>query len=99
MASTYRCSWKAPMPRLPGKPYGYRSDPGVPRFEDGRTLFIFDGVCVLCTSGTAFLMRHEADVVFASVQYDLGNGLYQHFGMAIDSSYLLIAPGLGYTKI
>lgn len=86
------------MPRLPSNQYGYRSDPDVPRFDDARPLFLFDGVCVLCTTGTSFIMRHHADVVFASAQSEFGKALYEHFGMAIDSSYLLIADGYGLTK-
>ena len=86
------------MARLKPRPFGYRDDPEVPPFDESRPLFLFDGVCVLCSSGVAFLMRHQADVSFASAQSALGRALYVHFGMAIDSSYLLIADGCGYTK-
>jgi predicted DCC family thiol-disulfide oxidoreductase YuxK len=86
------------MPRLEVKPFRYRDDASVPSFDDRRPLFLFDGVCVLCSSGAAFLMRHEADVDFASAQSNLGKALYRHYGMEIDSTYLLIANGLAFTK-
>ena len=56
------------MPRLPAKSYSYRSDPNVPRFDYARALLLLDGLCVLCTSGRWFLLRNNADVVFASSQ-------------------------------
>lgn len=88
------------MPRLERPAFAYRDDPTVPDFDDRRPLFLFDGICVLCSSGASFLMRHDhADrVAFASAQSDLGAALYRHFNMPIDESYLLIADGRGFTK-
>jgi predicted DCC family thiol-disulfide oxidoreductase YuxK len=31
--------------------YTYRSDPAVPLFHDSAPLIIFDGHCVLCSTG------------------------------------------------
>ena len=55
-------------------------------------LFVFDGVCVLCSTGANFIMRHDPDgrVQFASAQSELGRAIYLRMGLAIDSSYLLI---------
>ncbi|MCH8616402.1 thiol-disulfide oxidoreductase DCC family protein [Sphingomonas sp. SM33] len=88
------------MPLLEGTAYDYRSDPDVPDFDDGRALFLFDGVCVLCSSGSSFLMRHDnkARIAFASAQSAVGRALYAHYGMPIDESYLLIVDGRGWTK-
>lgn len=45
------------MPDLPHAPYSYRANPAVPAFDDGRALFVFDGVCVPCSGGAAFVLR------------------------------------------
>jgi predicted DCC family thiol-disulfide oxidoreductase YuxK len=64
-------------------------------------LFLFDGVCVLCSTGVAFLMRHDKEgrVALASAQSGLGRTLYARHGMEIDDSYLLIADGRAWTKV
>ncbi len=65
-----------------------------------RPLFVFDGHCVLCSSGAAFVMRHDLEgaVQFASAQSELGNALYRTLGMPIDDSYLLIDSDGCHTK-
>jgi predicted DCC family thiol-disulfide oxidoreductase YuxK len=57
-----------------------------------RPLFIFDGVCVLCSTGASFLMRHDPKgrVQFASAQSPLGSAIFSKLGKPIDESYLLI---------
>ena len=47
------------MPELPHPAHSYRHDPDVPAFDDSRALFVFDGVCALCSGGAAFVMRHD----------------------------------------
>ena len=88
------------MPRLEKQAYSYRDDSAVPNFDDSRPLFLFDGVCVLCSGGASFLMRHDrkAIVSFASAQSPLGSALYRHYGMPIDESYLLLIRGEAFTK-
>jgi predicted DCC family thiol-disulfide oxidoreductase YuxK len=83
----------------PQAPFSYRNDPNVPTFDDSKALFVFDGVCVLCTTGSAWLMRFDRKrcVNLTSAQGELGQALYRHFGMALDESYLLIADGRAYT--
>lgn len=78
--------------------YGYRDDQAVPRFDDSRPLFVFDGTCVLCSTGAAWLMRHDrqGSIAFTSAQGELGTALYRHFGREIDETYLLIADGVAY---
>jgi len=80
-------------------PYAYRDDPDVPPFDDSKPLFVFDGVCVLCSGGASWLMRldRKRRVNFASAQGILGQALYTHFGLAMDGSYLLIDGGRAYT--
>lgn len=88
------------MPRLEKAARSYRDDARVQDFDDDRPLFLFDGICVLCSSGVAFLMRHDRPgrIRFASAQSKLGTALYAHYGMPVDGSYLLIADGQGFTK-
>ena len=78
----------------------YRSNPEIPAFDESRPLFLFDGICVLCSTGVSFLMRHDrrARIALASAQSTLGRALYGHYGIAIDASYLLIADGHAYAK-
>lgn len=71
----------------------------MPAFDDGRALFVFDGVCVLCSGGAAMLMRHDrqARINFTPVRSDLGQALYRHYGVDWNSTYLLIDRGRAYT--
>lgn len=87
------------MPDLPDAPYSYRSDPEVPTFDDTRALFVFDGVCVMCSGGAAFLMRHDRHtrVNLAPVRSNLGQALYRHYGIDWNETYLLVAGGRAYT--
>ena len=65
-----------------------------------QPLFVFDGVCVLCSTGASFLMRHdsEARVQFASAQSELGSAIFRKLGKPIDESYLLIDDEGCHTK-
>lgn len=87
------------MPELPGPAYSYRDDPAVPAFDDGRALFVFDGVCVLCSGGAAFLMRHDrrARVNVTPVRSDLGRAIYEHYDIDWNATYLLVEAGRAYT--
>ena len=87
------------MPEVSREAWSHRRDTGVPTFDDGRALFVFDGVCVLCSGGARWLMRFDraGKVNFASMQSGLGQALYGHYGVAPDDSYLLIADGRAYT--
>src|SRR5215467_8770859 len=87
------------MPEFCVQPYSYRGDPTIPPFNDSRALFVFDGVCVLCSGGASWFMRVDgrAKVNFTSMQGALGQALYRHYGVAPDESYLLIANGRAFT--
>lgn len=80
--------------------YSYRANPAVPPFDDRRSLFVFDGFCVLCSGGAAWLMRHDRErhVRFVSAQSAIGTALYAHYGLPLDESYLLVEAGRLYTK-
>ena len=81
-------------------PFSYRQDPAVPAFPDDKPIFIFDGYCVLCSGGAAWLMRHDKKRIFrmSTAQSSLGAALYAHYGIDWDATYLLISNGLPYTK-
>ncbi|OWT73701.1 MULTISPECIES: thiol-disulfide oxidoreductase DCC family protein [unclassified Achromobacter] len=87
------------MPEVSIHPYSYRQDPAVPDYDDTKPLFVFDGVCVLCSGGASWLMKYDkqARVNFAPAQEALGQALYAHYGVIMDESYLLIANGRAYT--
>jgi len=75
-------------------PHSYLTDPAVPKFPDDKPLFVFDGHCVLCSTGVSWLMKHGGDRVrFASAQSPLGEALFRHYGIDPDKTYLLIADG------
>ena len=82
------------------EPYSYRQDPAVPRFADDAPLFLFDGVCVLCSGGVRRLMRYDKRRVFrfATAQSELGQALYRHYGIDMNETYLLIDRGVASGK-
>ncbi len=90
---------EAKMPEVSTAPHSYRDDPAVPSFDDSHALFVFDGICVLCSGGAGWVMRHDkaGKVNFASMQSPLGQALYAHYGVVPDESYLLIANGRAFT--
>ena len=63
-------------------------------------IFVFDGYCVLCSTGASFIMRHDPKrkVRFLSAQSPLGTAVYAHFALPLDASYLLITPEGTSTK-
>lgn len=87
------------MPEIVSPPYSYRDDAAVLAFDDSKPLFVFDGVCVLCSTGVRWLMQvdRKARVNVAAGQEALGQALYRHYGQELDGSYLLIAGGRAFT--
>lgn len=75
--------------------HSWRNDPAVPDFDECRPLFVFDGHCALCSGGVRWLMASDPQgkIAFASAQSELGAALYRHFGLAVDTTYLLIEGG------
>ena len=87
------------MPEISACAASYHGDPAVPAFDDGRPLFVFDGVCVLCSGGASWIMRYDKNtrVNFAPAQGAIGQALYAHYGVEMNESYLLIAGGRAFT--
>jgi predicted DCC family thiol-disulfide oxidoreductase YuxK len=87
------------MPRCPLPAFSYRPDPAVPAFDETRPLFVFDGICVLCSGAASFLMRHDKRqrLNFTPVRSPLGQALYAHYGVDPNESYLVVIGGDAYT--
>src|ERR1700684_546140 len=87
------------MPKLSRPAYSSRDDPSVPTFDDSKALFVFDGVCVMCSGGAAFVMRHDrhARVNFTPANSALGQALYRHYAIDWNETYLLVEGGRAYT--
>jgi hypothetical protein len=87
------------MPELAHVPCSYREDPGVAAFDDSRALFVFDGVCVICSGGAAFVMRHDrhARVNFTPARSTLGQTLFRHYAVNWNETYPLVGAGRAYT--
>ena len=82
--------------------YSYRTDSTVPEFDDTQPLLIFDGMCVLCSTGVQFMLRHDRSNVcrFAVIQHPLSQALYQHYGLDAKSftTFMVLADGVPHTK-
>jgi predicted DCC family thiol-disulfide oxidoreductase YuxK len=67
---------------------------GQTSFTTDPPLFIFDGFCVLCSTGVAFIMKHDrrGRVRFLSAQTDLGSRIYRQLNKPLDDSYIFIDP-------
>lgn len=65
-----------------------------------RPLFIFDGVCVLCSTSVSWLMRldRRGRVQFLSAKSELGQAIYGRLGLRLDDSYVFIDAGGTYSK-
>ena len=81
-------------------PFSYRSDPGVPDFDQGRILLIMDAECALCSHAARRIARWDAvdRVRIAPVQSPLGAALLQHYGLPPDDpdTWLVIQDGRAY---
>jgi len=81
-------------------PSSYRDNPDVPDFDDSRPVFIFDHVCVLCSGGVSFIMKHDkaARIAFTPAQGALGSALARHFGIDWNGTYIFVRNGRAFTK-
>jgi predicted DCC family thiol-disulfide oxidoreductase YuxK len=74
--------------------------PALPDYHDPRPLFIFDHVCVLCSGGVSFIMKHDraARIAFTPAQGPLGQSLCSHYGIDWNATYVFIRNGRAFTK-
>lgn len=82
--------------------YSYRTDRRVPSFDDTAPLLIFDGVCVLCSSGVQWMLKRdpEGKTRFAAIQDEIPRALYAHYGLDADQfdSFMVLADGRPHLK-
>lgn len=71
------------------------------RDENVAPIIVFDGVCLLCSRGVRFVLKHDRAqrYHFAAMQSDAGRALLLAHGLNVDSplSFLLVEDGHGYT--
>ncbi len=83
-------------------PYSYRRDPAVPEFPDDRSIIIFDGHCVLCSSWANFVLWQDRTGTFRLLpaQSPLGHALYVHLGLDPKDyeTNILLADGVAWFK-
>lgn len=69
--------------------------------EDGHSVIVFDGVCMLCSRWVDFILRHDRAGRFrlAAMQGQHGRALLIAHGLSPDDpvSFLLVERGEGYS--
>lgn len=87
---------------MPATPYSYRSDPAVPRFDDGAPLLIFDGECVLCSAGIQWMLARDPDGAtrFAAIQEEIPRALYTHYHLDADKfdTFMVLMNGRPFLR-
>ena len=87
---------------MPLTPYSYRDDPVVPSFDDTRPLIIFDGLCVLCSSGVQWMLDHDpaGQSQFAVIQDPLPKALYAHYNLDADAfdTFMVLRDGVPFLR-
>jgi predicted DCC family thiol-disulfide oxidoreductase YuxK len=65
-------------------------------------LLVFDGHCVLCSSGVAWMMARDAHGTsrFAAIQTEIPHALYRHFGLDADAfdTFMVLANGTAHVR-
>ena len=87
---------------MPPVAYSYRADPAVPRFDDATPIIIFDGMCVLCSSGVRWMLARDPHGTsrFATIQTALPRALYAHYGLDAGrfDTFMVLADGRPYLR-
>ncbi|MHA7871565.1 MAG: thiol-disulfide oxidoreductase DCC family protein [Hyphococcus sp.] len=82
--------------------YSYRDDSSVPAFDDSKPLIIFDGECVLCSSGVQWMIARDpkGDTVFAVIQDAVPRALYHHYGLDPDAfdTFMVLKDGVPHLR-
>jgi predicted DCC family thiol-disulfide oxidoreductase YuxK len=68
----------------------------------GERIIVFDGVCVLCSRGLGFVLKHDKQQLykFAAMQAQAGQALLGAHGLdpRNPSSFLLLEDGVAYAE-
>jgi predicted DCC family thiol-disulfide oxidoreductase YuxK len=87
---------------MPAKPFSYRDDPAVPAFDDSRPLVIFDGHCVLCSTGVQWMLARDPEGAsrFAAIQQPMPAALYRHYGLDAErfDTFMVLADGVPHLR-
>lgn len=82
--------------------YSYRQDPAVPDFDDGSPIVIFDGMCVLCSSGVQWMLARDpnGETRFCVIQHPLAQALYAHYDLDAErfDTFMVLAGGDAHVK-
>ncbi len=82
--------------------YSYRTDPGVPSFDDSSPLLIFDGDCVLCSTGVEWMLKRDpkGSTRFAAIREEIPRSLYTHYGLDPDGfdTFMVLMNGKPYLR-
>lgn len=83
-------------------PHSYRADPNVPAFDDSKPIIIFDGLCVLCSSGVQWMLARDPNGSsrFAAIQEPVPRALYAHYGLDADrfDTFMVLAGGVPHVR-
>lgn len=83
-------------------PHSYRTDATVPQFDDTAPLIIFDGHCVLCSSGVKFMMARDplGASRFAAIQHPVAKAMYKHYGLDAErfDTFMVLKDGVPHLK-
>jgi predicted DCC family thiol-disulfide oxidoreductase YuxK len=84
------------------RPYSYHSDTNVPDFDDSEPLIIFDGHCVLCSSGIEWMLKRDPSGTsrFATVQSPIPHAIYRHYGLDPETfdTFMVLKDGIPYLR-
>lgn len=82
--------------------HSYRADTTVPPFDDSAPLIIFDGHCVLCSTGIDWMLKRDPSGAtrFAAIQQPVPQALYRHYGLDASAfdTFMVLENGIPYTK-
>lgn len=82
--------------------YSYRHDSRVPPFDDSQPIVIFDGMCVLCSTGVQWMLARDPNgrSHFAAIQDPVPRALYAHYGLNADvfDTFMVLHNGRAHTK-
>ena len=84
------------------QPFSYRADSAVPKFDDSAPLVVFDGLCVLCSTGVQFMLARDpaGQSRFIAIQSPLALTLYRHYGLDAErfDTFMVLTDGVPYLR-
>lgn len=87
---------------MPNVPFSYRADGLVPKFDDAVPLVVFDGLCVLCSTGVRFMLARDpaGSSHFIAIQSPLAVALYRHYHLDAErfDTFMVLMDGVPYLR-